>query len=123
MPRRRRILVVDDSRDSADSLGTILELMGAEVRVVYDGTAALELLDTFQPSAVLLDIGMPAMDGYEVARRIRQASAGDKVTLIALTGWGQEAARRLSQEVGFDHHWVKPVDPTTLMTLFVPESV
>lgn len=115
--------MVDDSQDSADSLGTILELMGAEVRVVYNGHAALAVLATFQPSAVLLDIGMPEMDGYEVARRIRQAPAGDGVTLIALTGWGQEAARRLSHEVGFDDHWVKPVDPTTLMTLFTTDPV
>ncbi len=114
--------MVDDSRDSADSLGTILELMGAEVRVVYDGLAALALLDTFRPSAVLLDIGMPTLDGYEVARRIRQDPLGRDITLIALTGWGQDAARRLSHEVGFDDHWVKPVDPDTLMTLFAPDS-
>ncbi len=117
----RRILVVDDSRDAADSLGTILELMGATVRVVYDGARALDALDTFRPHAALLDIGMPMMDGYEVARQIRQRADNAGIRLVALTGWGQDEARKLSREVGFDDHWVKPVDPPTLMSLFTAE--
>ena len=117
-----RILVVDDSRDAADSLGTILQLMGGVVRVVYDGPSALDAAVDFQPDVVLLDIGMPVMDGYEVARRLRQLDGVTPVTLIALTGWGQDAARKLSREVGFDDHWVKPVDPPTLLKLFDPAS-
>ncbi|MBA2293430.1 MAG: GNAT family N-acetyltransferase [Gemmatimonadales bacterium] len=120
--RERRIMVVDDSRDAADSLGTILELMGATVRVVYDGASALNALDTFRPHAALLDIGMPGMDGYELARQMRQRPDHDGLRLVALTGWGQDEARKLSREVGFDDHWVKPVDPQTLMTLFTPEA-
>jgi CheY-like chemotaxis protein/N-acetylglutamate synthase-like GNAT family acetyltransferase len=117
----RRIMVVDDSRDAADSLGTILELMGATVRVVYDGATALEALDAFRPHAALLDIGMPGMDGYEVARQMRQRANHDGLRLVALTGWGQDEARKLSREVGFDEHWVKPVDPQALMSLFGAE--
>ncbi|MEO5825175.1 MAG: GNAT family N-acetyltransferase [Gemmatimonadales bacterium] len=117
----RRIMVVDDSRDAADSLGTILELMGATVRVVYDGAGALDALDTFRPHAALLDIGMPGMDGYEVARQMRQRDNHNGLRLVALTGWGQDEARKLSREVGFDDHWVKPVDPQTLMLLFGAE--
>lgn len=117
----RRIMVVDDSRDAADSLGTILELMGATVRVVYDGASALAALDTFRPHAALLDIGMPGMDGYELARQMRQRTDHAGLRLVALTGWGQDEARKLSREVGFDEHWVKPVDPQTLMALFAAE--
>ncbi len=116
--QKPRILVVDDSRDAADSLGTILQLMGGITRVVYDGPEALAVIPEFAPDVILLDIGMPLMDGYEVARRIRQLDGTGRVRLIALTGWGQDAARKLSREVGFDDHWVKPVDPPTLMKLF-----
>ena len=105
-----RVLVVDDSRDGADSLRVLLELLGAEVRVEYDGLAALEAFDTYRPQLVLLDIGMPGMDGFEVARRLRQRPESRNVTLIALTGWGQEKDRRNSKAAGFDHHLVKPVD-------------
>lgn len=119
----RRIMVVDDSRDAADSLGTILELMGATVHVVYDGASALDALDIFRPHAALLDIGMPGMDGYELARQMRQRAGHDGLHLVALTGWGQDEARKLSREVGFNDHWVKPVDPPTLMTLFTPEAL
>ena len=106
----QRILVVDDNRDAADSLGDLLQLLGAEVRVAYDGAAALEALGAFRPSVVLLDLGMPGMDGYEVARRIRAQPGSGDPTLIALTGWGQASDRQRTQEAGFDHHLVKPVD-------------
>jgi PAS domain S-box-containing protein len=113
----RRVLVVDDNRDAADSLGMLLKFVGADVQVVYDGAAALKTLDVYQPAVVLLDIGMPGMDGYEVARRIRQHPRGRDVLLIALTGWGQEEDRRRTHTAGFDHHLVKPADVNALQTL------
>jgi signal transduction histidine kinase/CheY-like chemotaxis protein len=114
-----RVLIVDDNRDSADSLGLLLKLRGADVRVVHGGPEALESIDDYQPAIVLLDIGMPGMDGYEVARKIRQHPAGQSLKLIALTGWGQEQDRRRTREAGFDHHLVKPADATVLEALFL----
>ncbi|MEX3690587.1 ATP-binding protein [Paraburkholderia sp. BR14263] len=109
-----RILVVDDNRDAADSLGMLLELYGADVSIVRDGPAALAALDIFRPDVVLLDIGMPGMDGYEVARRAREKPGFQRLTLIALSGWGQEEDRRRSRDAGIDHHLVKPVDVSAL---------
>ena len=106
----RRILVVDDNRDAAESLRMMLELLGAEVHVAYDGRAALAKFAELKPAAVLLDIGMPEMNGYEVARAIRTRFAGHPARIVALTGWGQENDRRRSREAGFDHHLVKPAD-------------
>jgi signal transduction histidine kinase/DNA-binding NarL/FixJ family response regulator len=106
----QRILVVDDNRDAADSLGMFLQLLGAEVTVVHDGPSALSTLPWFKPEVVLLDIGMPEMDGHAVARCIRGQTEYDDVVLIALTGWGQEKDRRASREAGIDHHRTKPVD-------------
>jgi signal transduction histidine kinase/CheY-like chemotaxis protein len=106
----RRILVVDDNRDAAETLGALLAALGATVSVAHSGRAALELLDTFHPDSVLLDIGMPEMDGYEVSRRIRAMANHADVLLIALTGWGQEGDYRRSRAAGFDHHLVKPPD-------------
>src|SRR5262249_11875942 len=103
-----RILVVDDNRDSAESLSILLRFLGSDVYTVHDGAAALEAVRAYQPSVVLLDIGLPGMDGHEVARRLRRLSECRDVVLIALTGWGQESDRRLSKEAGFDHHLVKP---------------
>jgi signal transduction histidine kinase len=114
---RRRVLVVDDNRDAADSFGMLLELIGADVRVVHDGATALRALEEFAPTIVVLDIGMPGMDGYEVARRIRQQPRGSAVTLVALTGWGQEEDRRRCRMAGFDHHLTKPVDIDVFETL------
>ncbi len=105
---KRRILVVDDYQDSADSLAMLLRIMGHEVRTARDGLAAVEEAETFQPGVVLLDIGLPKLNGYEVARRIRARRGGD-VMLIAMTGWGQAEDRRRSKEAGFDHHLTKPV--------------
>jgi PAS domain S-box-containing protein len=110
----RRVLVVDDNRDAAESLALVLELMGDEVRTGHDGLEALELAEAFRPQVVLLDIGMPGLNGYEVAQRIRHAPWGKDVVLLALTGWGQEEDRRKSQAAGFDFHLVKPIDPTAL---------
>ena len=112
-----RILVADDSRDAADSLRALLELLGAQVRVAYDGPTALNAFSSYRPEVVLLDIGMPGMDGLEVARRIRQRPESRDVTLIALTGWGQEKDRHNSAAAGFNHHLVKPVDFEALQEL------
>jgi signal transduction histidine kinase/ActR/RegA family two-component response regulator len=105
----RRMLVVDDNRDAADTLAALLGRLGATVAVAYGGAEALERMSTFAPDVVLLDIGMPELDGYEVARRIR-ASGETEMHLIALTGWGQDQDVRRSREAGFDHHLVKPPD-------------
>jgi len=105
----QRILVVDDNRDAADTLGLLLEADGAEVRVVYDGRSALAMAESFMPSSVLLDIGMPVMDGYEVARRLRQDERFANMRIVALTGWGQDADRRQTRNRGFTQHLTKPV--------------
>jgi len=115
---RRRVLVVDDNRDAADSLGMLLEVAGADARVVYNGPAALEALPTYCPQVVLLDVGMPGMDGYSVARRIREDPRYRRVALIALTGFGQEQDRLRSLSAGFDHHLTKPADLNVLERLF-----
>ena len=113
----QRILVVDDNRDAANTLGALLRMLGADARVVYDGAAALEALGEFRPNAVLLDLGMPGMDGYEVARRIRAQPQARDTTLIALTGWGEESDCQRSRQAGFRHHLVKPVDADTIQAL------
>jgi signal transduction histidine kinase/ActR/RegA family two-component response regulator len=113
----QRILVVDDNRDSAESVAVLLELLGADVHMAYDGPSALAAIDDYRPDVVLMDIGLPGMDGYEVARRIRQRAELDRLTLIAITGWGQEEDRRRSRTAGFQHHLVKPADPVALQAL------
>ncbi|HYD57115.1 MAG TPA: PAS domain-containing protein, partial [Burkholderiales bacterium] len=113
-----RVLVADDNRDAADSLERILTLYGYEVTVAYDGIAALRAGREFEPHFAILDIGMPGANGYEVAREMRERR-GHAVTLVALTGWGQEADRRRSAEAGFDYHLTKPVDPQQINDLLV----
>jgi PAS domain S-box-containing protein len=112
-----RILVVDDNRDSTATLSMLLRILGNEVRIANDGVEGFGEADEFRPDVVLLDIGMPKMNGYETARRIRSQPWGKRIVLIALTGWGQERDRQLSREAGFDHHFVKPVDPVVLTKL------
>jgi len=112
-----RILLADDNRDALDSLATLLQCDGHEVHTAADGAEALERAAQCRPNVVLLDIGMPKLDGYEVARRIRAEPWGKSTVLIALTGWGQDEDRRRSREVGFDTHLVKPLDPDALSTL------
>ena len=112
-----RILVVDDNKDSADSLGMLLRLKGNEIRTAYDGIEAVKLAETFHPEMVLLDIGLPKLNGYDVTRRIRQHSWGRDMIVIALTGWGQDEDRRRSQEAGFNFHIVKPVELATVEKL------
>lgn len=115
--RRRKILVVDDHRDSAESMEMMLDLLGNDVRLAHDGLEALELADRFRPDVILMDVGMPKMNGYEATRRIRQQSWGRGMIIVALTGWGQEADRSESHEAGCDRHLVKPIDPDDLKAL------
>jgi CheY-like chemotaxis protein len=112
-----RILIVDDNQDSADSLAMLLKIKGYEVGTAYDGEQAVEAAGTLRPNVVLLDIGMPKLNGYDACWRIRQQPWGQGMFLIALTGWGQEEDRRRTEEAGFNQHMVKPVDPAALMTL------
>jgi CheY-like chemotaxis protein len=106
----RRVLVVDDNVDAATTLHLLLRSLGHETRVAYGGREALDIAAEFQPDIVLLDIGMPEIDGYEVARRLRTANAGRELRIVAITGWGQQADRDKSREAGFDVHLVKPVE-------------
>jgi len=106
---RRRILVVDDNRDSAASMATMLRLLGNEVRIAHDGVEAIELAEPFRPQVVLMDVGMPRLNGYDATRRIRAQPWGRDVVVIALTGWSQEVDRAKSKEAGCDGHLVKPV--------------
>ena len=115
--RGHRILLADDNRDALDSLATLLQCDGHEVFTAVDGAEAFELAASCRPDVMLLDIGMPKLDGYEVARRVRQQPWGGETVLIALTGWGQEEDRRRSREVGFNSHLVKPLDLDALTVL------
>jgi signal transduction histidine kinase/CHASE3 domain sensor protein len=118
VPRRRgRLLLVDDNRDGAESLGSLLRMMGYEVRLEYDGPSGLQAARDWKPDVAILDIGLPGLSGYELARRLRQTPEGRDLPLIALTGWGQEEDRRRSQEAGFNAHLVKPVEPEALQAL------
>jgi PAS domain S-box-containing protein len=112
-----RILIVDDNRDGADLLALMLESMGNEVRVAYDGEQAVAAAAEFRSDVVLLDIGLPKLDGHEVCRRIRKQPGGKQIIMIAQTGWGQVEDRRRTREAGFDHHMVKPLDPHALRKL------
>jgi CheY-like chemotaxis protein len=113
----RRILVIDDDPDVADSLTMLLETFGATVRVAYSGAAGLDLLTSFRPEVIFLDLGMPEMDGYETARRIRAAPEGRDVVLVALTGWGQSQVHDRASEAGFDGQLTKPADIQVLLEL------
>ena len=119
----RRILVVDDNLDAVESLTLLLTLSGNETHAVYNGPEAVEAAATFRPDVVLLDIGLPELNGYDVASRIREQPWGKKMVLVALTGWGQEEDRRRSREAGFDHHLTKPVDPFAVNKLLAGLSV
>jgi len=112
-----RILVADDNQDNAESLALLLQMMGHEVRTELDGARAVETAEAFQPQVVLLDLGMPQLNGYEAARRIRALPAGQSVKLVALTGWGQPGDRERATEAGFDLHLTKPVAHDALRAL------
>jgi len=113
----RRILIVDDNKDSAESLAILLQLVGNEVHVVHDGPSALEAMKELRPTVVLLDIGLPGMSGHEVARKMRETPEGKDAVLIAQTGWGQEEDRLRSTEAGCDAHLVKPLDLAALQNV------
>jgi PAS domain S-box-containing protein len=116
-PRKRRVLVADDNRDAADSLAMLLKMEGHDVRVVYDGAKAMEAIRENPPEIALLDIGMPEMSGYDVARTVRQTIPKERLTLIAVTGWGQKHDVTRALDAGFDCHFTKPIDPMSVAAL------
>ncbi|BBU28656.1 hypothetical protein BTHE68_23900 [Burkholderia sp. THE68] len=113
----RRILLVDDSADAAFALSMLLEALGYVVRSEHDGPRALASIDDFKPDVVVLDIGLPGMSGFDVAREMRKREATQHALLLALTGWGSDADRRSALDAGFDHHLTKPVDVASLEAL------
>ncbi|MGZ8216476.1 ATP-binding protein [Methylomagnum sp.] len=113
----RRVLVVDDNLDGAASLAALIEILGHEVRAAHDGLEAIAVAEAFRPELILLDIGMPLLNGYDACRRMRREPWGQGIVIAALTGWGQDEDKRLSKEAGFDHHLVKPVDPLAVEEL------
>jgi two-component system, OmpR family, response regulator len=118
----QRVLVVDDNRDAADSLSSLLELFGHEVRTCYEGRSALELIEQYAPDVVFLDLGLPGMDGYEVARELRRHHPEGGPLLVALTGYGADKDKSATQRAGFDRHLVKPVEPEELERLLLDPS-
>lgn len=112
-----RVLVVDDNQAAAKMLSMVLKTLGNEARIARDGLEALDAAAEFRPDIVLMDIGMPRLNGYEAARRMRRQPWGENLTLVALTGWGQEEDKQRTKEAGFDHHLVKPVEPGVLRKL------
>jgi CheY-like chemotaxis protein len=113
----RRVLVVDDNADAAEGVALVLQFLGVHTQVVHDGAAALAALDRFRPHLVLLDLGMPGLDGYDVARWMRQRESHANTRIVALTGWGDAAERARTLQAGFDAHLVKPVDIAALQAL------
>jgi CheY-like chemotaxis protein len=111
------VLIVDDNEDGAESLAMLVTMSGHETRKAHDGIEAIEAAEQWRPDAILLDIGLPGMNGYEVCRRIRETPWGKNMFLVALTGWGQEEDRHRSEEAGFDAHMVKPADHDVLMKM------
>jgi two-component system CheB/CheR fusion protein len=118
----RRVLIVDDNRDSADTLSTLLQVMGCEIEVAYDGESALAAGARFKPDAVLLDLGMPKLNGFETCERMRSQPWGQSICIVAVTGWGQDEDRRRTKDAGFDAHMVKPADPGKLTELLASIS-
>jgi CheY-like chemotaxis protein len=112
-----KILVADDSRDTTDSWAMLLTMVGHDVRTASDGEEAVEVAQAFRPDVVLLDIGMPRLNGYDAARRIRQEPWGSEMVLVACSGWAQEEDRKRSHEAGFNVHFVKPLDLAVLQKL------
>jgi CheY-like chemotaxis protein len=113
----RRLLIADDNSDAAESLAMLLRLEGHDVTVVGSGRQALTAVADVQPEFALLDIGMPDMDGYEVARQLRRIELPSRLTLIAVTGWGQEGDKARASQAGFDYHFTKPIEPDELFEL------
>ncbi|MEA2600669.1 MAG: hypothetical protein QOF89_1661 [Acidobacteriota bacterium] len=121
--RSRRVLVVDDNQDAAESLALLLQIWGHEVRTAYDGPSTLALVAEYRPDIVLLDIGLPGMSGYEVAKRLRELPGAERAVLAAVTGYGQPSDRERAREAGFDHHLVKPVEPAYLQEILTAVPV
>jgi CheY-like chemotaxis protein len=113
----QRVLVVDDNADAAEGVALVLQYLGVQTQVVNDGAAALAALDSFRPHLVLLDLGMPGLDGYDVARWMRQRESHAGTRIVALTGWGDAAERARTLAAGFDAHLVKPVDFSALESM------
>jgi CheY-like chemotaxis protein len=113
----RRVLLVDDSVDAAEAMSMLLETLGHEVRVVHDGPSALAIVDDFAPEVVILDIGLPGMSGFDVARELRMRAVTKTALLIALTGYGADSDKQEARDAGFDHHLVKPVSFTAIETV------
>jgi two-component system, OmpR family, response regulator len=113
----RRVLLVDDSVDAAEAMSMLLETLGHEVRVVHDGPSALAIVDDFAPEVVILDIGLPGMSGFDVARELRMRAVTKTALLIALTGYGADSDKQEARDAGFDHHLVKPVSFTVIETV------
>ena len=113
----RRVLIVDDNRDAAKLLGMTLRVLGNEVATAHDGLEAVRAAESLRPNVVVMDLGMPRLNGYEAARRIRSEPWGRDMLLVALTGWGQAEDRERTKEAGFDRHLVKPVEPRELQRL------
>jgi len=118
----RRILVADDNHDAANSTALMLELLGHQVKVVYDGQAAVSAASSFRPHIILMDVGMPVLDGYEATRRIRAQDWARHVTIFAVTGWGQDVDQQKSREAGCNGHLVKPVEPRLLQDAIAEAS-
>jgi CheY-like chemotaxis protein len=115
-----RIVVADDNPDSAASLAMMLRILGHDVQTAHNGQQAVELASTFLPDVMLLDIGMPVMDGYEAAQHVRKNPELAHIILVALTGWGQDDDKRQAEEAGFNHHVTKPIDLAALQSLLQP---
>jgi two-component system, OmpR family, response regulator len=124
MPDRpRRVLIVDDHQPTASGLARLIRVLGHEVQIAHDGPAALDGVESYQPDLVLLDIGLPHMDGYEVVRQMRARATLQNVTVVALTGYGADSDRERARQAGFDHHLVKPVNFQAIAALFEPPTL
>lgn len=122
-PKERRVLIVDDNQAAASLLSSVVKMLGNEVRTAGDGEEAIAMADDFRPDVILMDLGMPKLNGYDAARHIRQQPWGRKMLLVALTGWGQDGDKQRTKEAGFDHHLVKPADPAELQNLLAEPKV
>ena len=122
-PRSRRVLVIDDNPDAVETLSILLQLRHNDVLTAVDGLEAVEAAAAFQPDLILLDIGLPKLNGYDAARRIREQRQDNRLVIVAMTGWGQEEDKRKSKEAGFDQHLVKPVDPGLLEVLLASAPI
>jgi CheY-like chemotaxis protein len=117
VPSRTRVVVIDDNKNHTLSLQKLIQTMGHEVRVAYDGASAMKLLVNFVPDFALIDLGLPRINGYYLARWLRQQPQLREITLIAQTGWGREKDRKQARDAGYDHHLVKPIDPQQLAAI------